>query len=205
MLSAILESIAHFVTSTISSTGYFGVSLLMAIESAMIPLPSEIIMPFSGYLASQGQFNLWALAFFGALGNLIGSLVAYWLGARGGYPLLEKYGKYALISHRDIQRAQKWFERYGPATAFFSRLLPIVRTYISFPAGVARMNIAKFSLFTFLGALPFSYLLAYVGYKMGENWQSLSGLWHKFDYLIASLIIFAAIIWIWRHFKKSAS
>lgn len=201
MLSSLLSIIAHFITSTISSLGYLGVVILMAVESSMIPLPSEVIMPFSGYLASQGQFELWALALCGAFGNLIGSIVAYYVGSYGGYPLLERYGKYFLILHRDIKRAEEWFERYGETTAFFSRLLPVVRTYISFPAGVARMNIWRFSIFSFLGALPFSYLLAYIGYKMGENWESLSVVWHKFDYAIVVLVIVTIIFWIWRHLK----
>lgn len=201
-MTTILAAIAHFITSTISTLGYPGVVLLMAIESAMIPLPSEIIMPFSGFLASRGEFSLIGLAFFGALGNLLGSLIAYWIGARGGYPLLEKYGKYVLISHRDIKRAENWFNRYGEATAFFSRLLPVVRTFISFPAGVAKMNLWRFSLFTFLGALPFSYLLAYIGYRMGENWESISSVWHKFDYAIGTLIVLGIIFWIWRHVQE---
>lgn len=202
MLSTILSAIAHFVTHTISSMGYLGVVILMAIESAMIPLPSEVIMPFSGYLASEGRFSLLGLALAGASGNLAGSWVAYYIGKWGGYPFLEKYGRYVLISPKDIKMAESWFERYGEATAFFSRLLPVVRTFISFPAGVARMNIWRFSFFTFLGALPFSYLLAYIGYKMGENWESLSDIWHKFDYAILILIVLGVIIWIRRHTKR---
>lgn len=201
MLSSIFTAIAHFITTTISTLGYPGVILLMAIESAMIPLPSEIIMPFAGFLASEGKFGLWQLACCGAFGNLGGSLIAYYIGRRGGYPFLEKYGRYVLISNYDIKRAHRWFERWGEATAFFSRLLPIVRTFISFPAGVAQMNVGRFSIFTFLGALPFSYFLAYVGFRMGKNWPAIADVWHKFDLVIATLIIVSLAWWIWRHIR----
>lgn len=201
MLSTIFTSIAHFITVTISTLGYPGVILLMAIESAMIPLPSEIIMPFAGFLASQGYFDLWQLALCGAIGNLIGSLIAYYIGRWGGYPFLERYGRYILVSRRDIEKAHRWFERWGEATAFFSRLLPVVRTFISFPAGIAKMNIWRFSIFTFLGALPFSYFLAYLGFRMGKNWQQLSVIWHKFDLIIAAAIVVGLAWWLWRHIR----
>lgn len=198
----IIEILANFVTNTISYLGYSGVFLLMLLESACIPIPSEIIMPFSGFLVATGEFSLWPVAIIGALGNLSGSLLAYYIGFKGGRPLVEKYGRYILINHRDLDLADKFFNRYGEATAFFSRLLPIVRTFISLPAGIAKMNIKKFTVYTFLGALPFSYALAWAGVKMGENWENIRQILHDFNLLIAILIIVFLTWWIWRHFRR---
>ena len=196
-----VQPIVHFVMSSISSLGYFGVFWAMAIESACIPVPSEIIMPFSGFLAFKGQFNLLAVSIVGAFGNLAGSLLAYYIGRWGGLPLVEKYGKYVLISHHDIQKAHRWFDRHGKSTVFFTRLIPVVRTFISFPAGVSEMNVGVFSLYTFLGALPWSLFLAYVGYKLGANWGALGIYFHKAD-LAIGIMIAAGIAWyIWRHIR----
>src|ERR1700674_3742185 len=144
MIDKLLTAVSTLVVGTISGLGYGGVVLMMAIESACIPLPSEIIMPFSGYLVSVGKMNLWAVALTGAVGCVVGSLVAYWAGMYGGRPFLEKYGRYVLISRQDLDLADRWFGRYGEAIIFTSRLLPAVRTFISFPAGVARMNLKSF-------------------------------------------------------------
>jgi len=179
----------------------------MAIESACIPLPSEIIMPFSGSLVFSGDLaytgnlsvNILLLGIVGALGNLAGSLLAYWVGAKGGRPLVEKYGKYVLLSHHDLDVADRWFEKYGRGTVFFTRMLPVIRTFISFPAGISGMKLSTFSLYTFLGALPWSTGLAYVGYKMGENWDTLGGYFHKADFAIALLLLAGVIWYIWRH------
>src|SRR3972149_11822337 len=167
MATAILSAIANWIMSVISSLGYWGVVLLMAIESANIPLPSEIIMPFSGFLVAKGVFNLYLTALAGAVGCAIGSVFSYWLGAWGGRPLVEKYGKYILISHHALDLADRWFFRYGEATVFFSRLLPIIRTFIAFPAGVARMDMKRFLLYTFAGSFPWCLGLAYLGVVLG--------------------------------------
>jgi len=202
MFTHILEIIGSWIINVISHLGYFGVVLLMAIESANIPLPSEIIMPFSGYLVSTGQFNLWWVGFFGAVGCVFGGALSYWIGMIGGRPLIEKYGKYILISHHDLDMADRWFKKYGEITAFVGRLLPIVRTFISFPAGIAKMNFKKFLLYSFLGSLPFCIFLAWVGQKMGENWNSLKKYFHEFD-LAIGLAIIAGIIWyVYRHIKN---
>ena len=201
MISGLIEFLAGIVIFIISSLGYVGVFLAMAIESACIPLPSEIIMPFSGYLAHKGDFNLWLVGIVGALGNLAGSLLAYYVGKWGGLPLVEKYGKYILISHHDIKTAHKWFEKHGKSTVFFTRLMPVVRTFISLPAGISEMNIKTFSLYTFLGALPWSFGLAYVGFKLGENWNTLGGYFHKADLIIGVALIIGIVWYVRRHIK----
>jgi membrane protein DedA with SNARE-associated domain len=165
-------------------------------------------MPFSGYLVYTGRFNLFAVAIAGAVGCVLGSLVAYWVGMYGGRRLIEKYGRYILISHHDLDLADRWFARYGEMIVFFSRLLPVVRTFIAFPAGVARMNLTRFVVYTFLGSLPWCLGLAYVGQKLGEQWdknETLKTWFHRFDFLIGIIIVAAVAWWIWRHVKNSRS
>jgi membrane protein DedA with SNARE-associated domain len=143
------------------------------------------------------------MTLMGALGNVAGSLAAYWIGAKGGRPLIERYGRYMLISKHDLNMADRWFARYGEATAFFSRLMPIVRTYISFPAGVARMNVLRFSVYTFLGAVPWCAMLTYFGMKMGENWEQIREKLHNFDVAIGVLIVAGVALYLWRHFSHA--
>jgi membrane protein DedA with SNARE-associated domain len=205
MIARIIEILSAFIVATISALGYSGIVLLMAIESACIPLPSEIIMPFSGYLVSIGRFNLWAVGVAGAFGCVVGSLVAYWVGMYGGRPLIEKYGRYVLISHHDLDLADRWFARYGELIVFTSRLLPVIRTFIAFPAGVARMNRTRFVLYTFAGSLPWCLGLAYVGQKLGEQWnkdETLRTLFHRFDFIIGIVGILAISWWVWRHVRQ---
>ncbi len=199
MATIILSTIAGFIINTISVVGYGGVILLMAIESANIPLPSEIIMPFSGFLVARGELNLWLVGLAGAIGCVIGSIASYWLGMLGGRPLVEKYGKYILISHHDLDLADRWFKKHGEVTVFVGRLLPVVRTFISFPAGIAKMHFGRFVIYSFLGSLPWTLALAYVGQKMGENWEKIRSYFRGFDYLILILIVLIIIWWIWRH------
>lgn len=201
MITSLIEFLAGIVIDIISNLGYAGVFLAMAIESACIPLPSEIIMPFSGYLVFTGEFNLLVVGVVGALGNLGGSLLAYWLGAKGGRPLVERYGKYILISHHDLDLADRWFNKYGRSTVFFTRLMPVVRTFISFPAGMSGMRLSTFSLYTFLGALPWSIALAYVGSQLGQNWDTLGGYFHSAD-IVIGIALAAGIAWyVWRHVR----
>jgi len=205
MIARIIEILSAFIVATISALGYSGIVLLMAIESACIPLPSEIIMPFSGYLVSIGRFNLWAVGVAGAFGCVVGSLAAYWVGMYGGRPLIEKYGRYVLISRHDLDLADRWFTRYGEAIIFTSRLLPVIRTFIAFPAGVARMNLTRFVLYTFAGSLPWCLGLAYVGQKLGEQWnkdETLRTLFHRFDFIIGIVGILAISWWVWRHVRQ---
>lgn len=202
-MSSILSVLSHFVINTIDAMGYLGVVALMAIESANIPLPSEVIMPFSGFLVSMGKFSLFWVAIAGGVGCLVGSLFSYWIGAIGGRPLIEKYGKYILISHHDLNLADRWFKRWGDITAFVGRLLPIIRTFISFPAGIARTNLLRFSIYTFVGSVIWSYFLAWIGFKLGENWESLKNYFRGADVIIGVVIIAGIVLWIWRHIKHS--
>ena len=202
MIARILEFLSGLIIITISTLGYSGIVLLMAIESACIPLPSEIIMPFSGYLVSTGQMNLWLVAIAGAVGCVLGSLVAYWVGSKGGRPLIEKYGRYVLISRHDLDIADRWFSKRGEVIVFVSRLLPGIRTFIAFPAGVARMNLKRFVIYTFAGSLPWCLGLAYVGQLLGEKWnkdETLKTWFHRFDFLILIAGLLLAGWWIWRH------
>jgi membrane protein DedA with SNARE-associated domain len=206
LIGKIIGVLSAFIIQTISTLGYTGVVLLMAIESACIPLPSEVIMPFSGYLVHAGRFNLWLVAVAGAVGCVVGSMLAYWVGMYGGRPLIEKYGKYVLISRHDLDLADRWFARYGEVIVFASRLLPVVRTFIAFPAGVARMRVPRFILYTFLGSLPWCLGLAYVGQVLGEQWDknaALKAWFHRFDFVIGLIILAGAAWWIWRHLKHA--
>jgi len=204
MIGKIIELLSVFIVATISRLGYAGIVLLMAIESACIPLPSEIIMPFSGALVARGEFNLWLVGLAGAFGCVLGSLVAYWVGMYGGRPLAEKYGRYLLISSHDLDLADRWFDRFGEVIVFASRLLPAIRTFIAFPAGVARMNLKKFVIYTFAGSLPWCIGLAYVGQRLGEKWDkdpTLRTLFHRFDFIIGIVLVLAVAWWVWRHIR----
>jgi membrane protein DedA with SNARE-associated domain len=201
MLEKIITAVSLWVIHVISTLGYGGIVLLMAIESACIPLPSEIIMPFSGYLVSTGQLNLWWVAFAGAVGCVVGSIPAYYLGMYGGRPMIERYGRYVLISHHDLDIADRAFARYGEAIIFIGRLLPVVRTFIAFPAGVARMAMGRFIIYTFVGSLIWCWALAYVGKQLGDNWATLEPYFHEFHWVIA-VVFGALLVWyVWRHVK----
>jgi membrane protein DedA with SNARE-associated domain len=204
MIARLIEILSGIIVAVISTMGYSGIVLLMAIESACIPLPSEIIMPFSGYLVSTGQMNLWLVGLAGAIGCVLGSLVAYWVGMKGGRPLIEKYGRYVLVSKHDLDLADRWFGKYGEAIIFTSRLLPAIRTFIAFPAGVARMDLKRFVIYTFAGSLPWCLGLAYVGQKLGEKWNkddTLKTWFHRFDFLIGIAAVLVIAWWIWRHVR----
>jgi len=205
MIDQLLSLIVTWVVAVISAAGYLGVAALMAIESACIPLPSEVIMPFAGYLVSIGQFSLIGAATAGALGCNLGSTVAYYVAAKGGRPAVERWGRYVLFGPDDLKRTDAFFERYGPLTVFIGRLLPVVRTFIAFPAGLARMPMFKFQLYTFVGSWPWCYGLAYVGYRLGQRWHSdptLRRLFHEFDALIV-LVLLAGFAWfVWTHWRR---
>jgi membrane protein DedA with SNARE-associated domain len=206
LVARIIEILSGFIIAVISKLGYMGILLLMAIESACIPLPSEVIMPFSGYLVYTGRFNLWLVALAGALGCVVGSLGAYWVGMYGGRPLIEKYGRFVLLSPHDLDLADRWFARYGEIIVFASRLLPVIRTFIAFPAGVARMKPTRFVVYTFLGSFPWCLGLAYVGQLLGEQWdknEMLKSWFHRFDFAIGIIGVLFIAWWIWRHVKNS--
>lgn len=202
MIAQILEYLSRFIIEVISAAGYPGVVLLMAIESACIPLPSEVIMPFSGYLVFTGRFNLWWVAAAGALGCNVGSAVAYFVGYYGGRPLVEKYGHYVWLSKHELELVDRWCVKYGQAAIFFSRLLPVVRTFIALPAGVMRLEFWRFNLWTFLGSFPWCLGLAYVGMKMGEHWPELRVYFHQFDIVIGVVIVAGAAWFVWSHVKN---
>src|SRR3989304_9760617 len=200
-----LEILTGFIIQFIQSTGYFGVFLLMTLESALIPIPSEITMPFAGFLVQQGKLNFWLVVFAGAFGNLIGSLIAYALGyyleEHVVLRLIKKYGKFFLISEHEYERSLEWLRKYGDQVAFFSRVLPAVRTFISLPAGLSEMNIWKFSFYTFLGSLIWSILLTYIGVRFGERWNQLEPIYRKFEILIA-ITLLAGVLWYINHKLK---
>ncbi len=206
MLAFIDQIVIPFLTGLYEAIGYLGVLVAMAIESAMIPLPSELILPFAGFLVSDrtaveplthGPWDFWFVVIAATIGNTIGSLIGYAIGAWGGRPFLERYGRYLLIRPHEIELADRFFQRYGSATAFFSRLLPIVRTFISFPAGVARMPLGKFMLYSTAGAFLWSILLVQAGVILGSRWTEIRAILQPFDLLIAVVVILAIALFIW--------
>lgn len=203
MLSHIIDILTNFITHTISSTGYVGVALLMAIESASIPLPSEIIMPFAGYLVSEGRFTLLGIAFASGVGSAAGSAITYWIGKYGGRPLVERYGKYFLISQHDLDLSDRFFKRFGHASTFIGRLLPVVRTFISIPAGIARVPFWGFLFYSFAGSFIWGYLLGYFGFKLGPAWMELRERAHALDVVIVMVIAILAFWWVWRHIRSN--
>jgi len=208
MLAFIDQIVIPFLNGLYGAVGYVGVALAMAIESAMVPLPSELVLPYAGFLVgdpsqleplTRARWDFWIVVIVATLGNTLGSIVGYYIGAIGGRPFLERYGKYLLIRPHELELADRFFQKYGPATAFFSRLMPIVRTFISFPAGVARMPIGTFIVYSTLGALPWSILLVWAGQQLGANWVEIRHMLQPYDLLIAVLgvLLVAGFIW-WR-------
>jgi membrane protein DedA with SNARE-associated domain len=205
MIEKILLRLAGFTIAVISAGGYLGVMLLMAIESACIPLPSEIIMPFAGYLVFTGRFNLFWAATAGALGCNLGSVVAYEIGYYGGRPLVEKYGRYIWLSRHDLDVAERFFQRFGSAAVFLARLLPVIRTFIALPAGLARMPRLRFHLYTFAGSWPWCFALAWVGMKLGQQWDKdprLRHVLHRMDVVIAVVLLAAAVWFVRSHWRN---
>ena len=206
MLAFIDEIVIPFLNNLYGAVGYVGVMLAMAIESAMVPLPSELILPYAGFLVSDpsqlepltGQtWNYWIVVVVATIGNTLGSLVAYAIGAFGGRPLLERYGKYVLIRPHEMDLADAFFAKHGAATVFIGRLLPIVRTFISFPAGVARMPIGKFIVYSTAGAFLWSMLLVYAGTVLGENWTQIRHALQPFDLAIAVGVVALVVLFVW--------
>ncbi len=202
LINTILEFLVHEVTAFIVSLGYWGIAIGMAIESANIPLPSEVILPFGGYLVSTGQLNFFWAAMAGTLGGLGGSILSYYIGYKGGRPFLLKYGRYIGFSQKHFQQAEEWFERYGEATVFFTRLMPVIRTFISLPAGISGMNFYKFVIYSFLGSLPWCFFLTYLGVKLGENWLAIKPWFHRLDIVIVAGILVLLGWWLYRRTRK---
>ena len=202
IIDAVLVPVIGFIINTISLMGYAGVALLMAIESAAIPLPSEVIMPFSGFLVSEGRFTLLGIALGGAVGSVLGSWVTYWIGKYGGRPLIRKYGHYVLITEHDLDLTDRFFKRFGFWATFMGRVLPVLRTYISIPAGISRVPFWSFTIACFVGSFIWSYFLGWIGFKLGENWEDLRHYFRQVDWILVLLIIAGAVWWIRRHIKN---
>lgn len=197
-MEQLLDAFKNWIVDFVGQGGYWGIFVLMALESALIPIPSEVTMPVGGLLAAEGRLSFFWVGMVGAFANLAGSWAAYALGRGEGRKLLFKYGKYVLIRPHDIVKADRWFEKYGDSTVFFSRLLPVVRTFISLPAGVAKMPLLRFSALTFAGCLPWSFALAYAGLKLGENWEKLLPYFEPVSYAIAGVLVIAIAFWFVR-------
>ena len=210
MLEALEVFVIPFLEGLYARFGYVGVAVAMAIESAAIPLPSELILPFAGWVVSRGvvepltgvTWTYWGAVVAGVVGNTVGSLVAYGVGALGGRPFLERYGRFVLISTHDLDVADRWFAKWGSATVFFSRMLPVVRTFISVPAGIARMPLWRFTLFSILGAIPWVMLLVWGGLVLGDNWLDLKRNLKGLDYLVAGLLLLGVGVFVWRHVRR---
>ncbi len=205
MTEKILTVLFLFIKSLIATSGYGGIIILMAIESACIPLPSELIMPFAGYLVYEGTMKLFWVATAGAIGCNVGSLIAYEIGCYGGRPLVERYGRWILLGRRELDWADRFFARWGYLAVFIARLLPVVRTFVALPAGIARMPRLRFHVYTFLGSWPWCFGLAWLGMKLGENWRVIGRYLHKFDAVILVVLV-AGIVWfVWSHWQNRLS
>jgi membrane protein DedA with SNARE-associated domain len=211
-LGHLVEILGSWIRGVISLGGYPGIVLLMSLESACIPLPSELIMPFAGALTTvaiaqsvhRAPLNFHLVALAGAFGCALGSAVAYWVGAKGGREFVFRYGKYVLLKRRDVESSDRWFQRQGPAAVFIARLLPIVRTFISLPAGIARMPFWPFLILSFVGSVPWCYFLAYVGIKFADSLETLKTYFHRADLAIGLLIVAAFAYWLRHHLKPDA-
>ncbi len=200
---SVLQWLVDWTTETIGDHGAFAVFILMTLESMCIPIPSEVIQLFAGYLVSQDKMGLFAAIMAGTLGNVVGSWIAWGIGAAGGRPFIDKYGKYLHITPKRMDLADRWFDRYGNKVVFWSRMLPIIRTFISLPAGVARMPFGRFTIYTFLGALPWCTALTLLGVKVGEDWETWEGYLKYFDYVVAVLLV-AAVVLLVRKWRRAA-
>jgi membrane protein DedA with SNARE-associated domain len=207
-MEALEHQLVEFLMNLFQTIGWFGVVVIMAFESANIPIPSEVTMPLSGWMLVQARgLTAWhALllgGLWGAVGCTIGSVISYALGAWGGRPLVERYGSYILVNEEDLEKADRWFARWGDWAAFISRLLPIVRTFISFPAGVVRMHFWRFVIYSFVGSFIWCGLLALGGYYFGEHWEELRAMMRPFDIPIAVVIIAAFVYYVYHHIRKN--
>ncbi len=202
MFDQILAFVANSAIEVISFLGYFGVFLLMTLESTFLPIPSELIMPFAGYLAHKGEMNFWLVALVGGIGATLGSTISYYMGYYGGKPFIEKFGKYFLINEKDMRWTEEWFEKHGEKTIFITRFLPVARHLISGPAGMARMDIKKFVVFTFLGAFLWSLALTYAGFYLGSRWEEVHHLMRPFSIVIVLFTVGVGVWYVWRHLKQ---
>jgi membrane protein DedA with SNARE-associated domain len=198
----VAEFLAKYITQFIQTTGYSSLMVLMAMESMIFPVPSEAVMPFAGFLIAKGTFTFYEVIIYSTIGSIIGSLLSYYIGAYGGRHFINKYGKYFLVSHKDMDMTERFFRRYGSATIFISRFIPVIRHLISLPAGMARMNIWKFLIYTALGAGIWNSFLAFVGYKLQQNWEQIMQYTQIIDIVVIIGLIAAIIFFVYRHLKK---
>jgi len=201
VIHELIDPALQMIKDCVANWGYAGVLVMMAIESANIPLPSEAIMPTAGILVQQGKMNFHLAALAGALGCLLGSIPSYLLGLYGGRPFLEKFGRWFLLRQKDLEAADRWVDKWGDWAFFICRMLPVVRTFISFPAGVLKAHFLVFCAFTFIGSWVWCYFLTYVGIKFGENMEMFVNLWHKFDLAIVVLGVAAVGYYLYHHLK----
>ena len=210
MLPAVFDflngPVRDLVTQIYEAVGYLGVALWVAIESVIIPIPSELVLPFAGFLVGQqaaiepltGQpWNYYLVVLAGTIGATVGGLIAYGIGAWGGRPLVERWGRYIGVSAKDLDRADDFFARHGQAATFFGRMIPVIRSLVSFAAGIARMPLGRFTLFTFLGSLPFTAVLAFAGLQLGANWEDIGAVIKQFEYVVLAVLVVIAVVWIW--------
>ncbi|MGH2772827.1 MAG: DedA family protein [Actinomycetota bacterium] len=200
-MEQLLEQFKEFIVASVGSWGYWAIFVLMAAESALIPIPSEVTMPVGGLLAAEGKLSFFLVGMIGAVANLVGSWLAYWFGLAGGRSLLERYGRYILIKPHDIERADRWFQKYGGRAVFLGRLLPVIRTFISLPAGIARMKFWPFTVLTFLGCVPWSFALAYAGLVLGDNWEEILPYTEPVAYAIAGLLALYVVYWAFKRLR----
>lgn len=198
-VTSIIDIVVQWATGLIGDWGLPAVFFLMLLESACIPVPSEAIMPFAGFAVSEGTMTLFGITVAGVLGNVVGSWIAYWVGLYGGRPFIDKYGRYVLLRHHHVELAERWFAKYGPVAVFFSRVLPIVRTFISLPAGIAKMPFWKFTLYTVLGCIPWVFFLGWLGTRLGAHWEDIRPYLHYADYAVvaalAGIVVYAVVKW----------
>lgn len=205
MSEKILALVFQFVTHVISAGGYAGIVALITLNSGGIPIPSEIILPFSGYLVYTGRFNLLLVALAGAVGCNIGSAIAYWIGARGGRPLVERYGNWILMSRHDLDRMTWFFTKYGSIAILVGRMMPVVQTFVAFPAGIARMPRLRFHLYTTIGSLIWYFCLAWAGLKLGQKWHTdprFEAAFHRFHLAVEILLLLAIVWFLWTHWRN---
>ena len=202
ILSEILAAIGSFVLSTISLLGYAGIFFLMMLESMVVPVPSELVMPFAGFLVAQGNFNFILVIVASTLGSITGSLIFYYIGKTGGHTLVEKYGKYVLVDMEDIKKTEEWFNKRGELTIFIARLIPVVRHLISLIAGIGKMNVKKFTLYTILGATLWNGILTYLGFILGQHWNEVSQYVEELDIIVVILLIVGCLYFAYRHITR---
>ena len=200
---SVINTIKEFASHTVETFGYPGIAILMGLDSMCIPIPSEAIMPTGGIVAQKGVLNFWLVGLAGSMGSFLGSLACYGIGSKLGKPFLEKYGKYVLMRQKELDHAQHWFDKYGSGVTLWGRFVPIIRTFISLPAGIYRMDFTRFAIYALLGSFPWAFLWAYVGFKFGEHWEGLKSSLHIVDYVIAAILLLLIVRFLYFRFRKN--